>query len=62
MLSLQLCLNITSVSICLNLTLIVYFVETQVHQQKIFETLAYCSILIKTFLNGYAMQSLLSKK
>ena len=37
-LRLQICLNFTPVSICLNFGLIVCFIETQVQQPKIIET------------------------
>ena len=37
-LRLQISLNLTLVSICLNFRLIVYFIETKVQQPKIIET------------------------
>ena len=39
-LRLQICLNVTAVTICLNFELVVYFVETQVEQPKIIKTCA----------------------
>ena len=37
-LRLQICINLTPVSIYLNFGLVVYFIETQVQQPKIIET------------------------
>ena len=60
-LRLQICLNLTPVSTCLNFGSIVYFIETQVQQPKIIKNEFNARNQLRRFLNWHMIHSSLVK-